>query len=131
MNRTKAKFFNGAPDGKHYWLTPPDLYAKLDAEFHFDFDPCPHPLPWNFDGLREEYGHRPSRSRTGRIPVKEVNVYKHFHHHFAGHSGITPVINALMFQDFLLLGALVLTFLGMYAFLCWVEAEDDEIWEEF
>src|SRR5262245_50685837 len=32
---------NGA-DGRHYWLTPPDLYAALDAEFGFTFDPCPH-----------------------------------------------------------------------------------------
>jgi hypothetical protein len=43
-------------DGKHYWLTPPDLYAKLDAEFHFDFDPCPYPLPEGFDGLTCEWG---------------------------------------------------------------------------
>lgn len=43
-------------DGKHYWLTPPDLYARLDAEFRFDFDPCPHPLPDGFDGLTCEWG---------------------------------------------------------------------------
>jgi hypothetical protein len=46
---------NGA-DGKHYWLTPPDLYAALDAEFHFDFDPCPFPLHPGFDGLTCEWG---------------------------------------------------------------------------
>ncbi len=23
------------------WATPPDVYAALDSEFHFDFDPCP------------------------------------------------------------------------------------------
>lgn len=43
-------------DGKHYWLTPPDLYARLDAEFHFDFDPCPFPKPEAFDGLTCEWG---------------------------------------------------------------------------
>lgn len=51
-----TKFGDGAPDGKHYWLTPPDLYAKLDAEFHFDFDPCPYPVPEGFDGLTCEWG---------------------------------------------------------------------------
>ena len=42
--------------GKHYWLTPDDLYKELDNEFHFDFDPCPYPKPDNFDGLLCEWG---------------------------------------------------------------------------
>jgi len=36
----------------------PDLYARLDAEFHFDFDPCPYPLPEGFDGLTCDWGRR-------------------------------------------------------------------------
>lgn len=43
-------------DGKHYWLTPPDLMERLDAEFHFDFDPCPYPKPDDFDGVTAEWG---------------------------------------------------------------------------
>lgn len=43
-------------DGKHYWLTPPAMYAALDAEFSFNFDPCPFPKPENFDGLSCEWG---------------------------------------------------------------------------
>lgn len=43
-------------DGKHYWMTPPDLYARLHAEFNFTFDPCPHPVPPGFDGLTCEWG---------------------------------------------------------------------------
>jgi hypothetical protein len=51
------KFHAGAAkDGKHYWLTPPELYAQLNAEFNFDFDPCPYPLPEGFDGLTCEWG---------------------------------------------------------------------------
>jgi len=51
------KFHRGSGvDGKHYWITPPELYAQLDSEFHFDFDPCPHPLPDGFDGLTCEWG---------------------------------------------------------------------------
>lgn len=43
-------------DGKHYWITPPDLYAALRAQYEFDFDPCPYPLPDGFDGLTAEWG---------------------------------------------------------------------------
>lgn len=51
------KFHQGnSNDGKHYWLTPPELYAELDKEFHFTFDPCPYPLPEGFDGLTCEWG---------------------------------------------------------------------------
>ena len=46
---------NGS-DGRHYWLTPPDLMEEQDAEFHFDFDPCPFPRPEDFDGLTAEWG---------------------------------------------------------------------------
>lgn len=47
---------NGA-DGKHYWLTPPEMLADLEAEFGGPFfDPCPFPLPERFDGLTCEWG---------------------------------------------------------------------------
>jgi len=59
MHPHENKFHAGnGGDGKHYWLTPPDLYAQLDAEFHFDFDPCPYPKPADFDGLTCEWGQR-------------------------------------------------------------------------
>ena len=43
-------------DGKHYWLTPPALYKKLNDQFEFDFDPCPFPKPDDFDGLTCKWG---------------------------------------------------------------------------
>lgn len=46
---------NGS-DGKHYWLTPPDLMRELHNEFGFDFDACPYPRPEDFDGLETEWG---------------------------------------------------------------------------
>ena len=57
MKPKDNKFHKGnSKDGKHYWLTPKDLYESLDNEFHFDFDPCPYPKPDDFDGLTNEWG---------------------------------------------------------------------------
>jgi hypothetical protein len=41
---------------KRYWLTPPELYKKLDQEFNFDFDPCPCPRPPNYNSLVIPWG---------------------------------------------------------------------------
>lgn len=58
MNKkTGTKFIDGnAIDGKHYWLTPPELMAKLTTEFDFNFDACPHPKPDSFNGLSCDWG---------------------------------------------------------------------------
>jgi hypothetical protein len=63
------KFHRGnGEDGKHYWLTPPDVYGPLDDEFGFDFDPCPYPLPAGFDGLTDDWG----RSNFANIPFGSI-----------------------------------------------------------
>lgn len=65
----KNKFHVGnGEDGKHYWLTPPDLYKELNEEFEFDFDPCPYPLPEGFDGLTCEWG----KSSYANIPFGSI-----------------------------------------------------------
>jgi hypothetical protein len=51
METKKGRDGNIASD---HWATPPDLYNKLDKEFHFDFDPCP--LHSTFDGTKVEWG---------------------------------------------------------------------------
>ena len=38
------------------YQTPKDLYARLDNQFHFDFDPCP--VNPTFDGLSLDWGER-------------------------------------------------------------------------
>lgn len=43
-------------DTRHYWLMPPDKMEPLQAEFNFDFDPCPFPRPEGFDGLEVDWG---------------------------------------------------------------------------
>jgi len=49
------QIFEQSP-GKRYWQTPPDMMATLQARF--DFDPCPHPRPDDFDGLLVDWGQR-------------------------------------------------------------------------
>ena len=39
-----------------FWITPPEMYNPLNAEFGFDFDACPFPRPEGFDGLTVEWG---------------------------------------------------------------------------
>jgi hypothetical protein len=43
-------------EGKHYWLTPPELMESLQKEFGFTFDACPYPRPEGFDGLTADWG---------------------------------------------------------------------------
>ena len=57
LDPSENKFARGnRGDGKHYWLTPPELFQKLSEEFNFNFDPAPHPKPEGFDGLTCEWG---------------------------------------------------------------------------
>jgi hypothetical protein len=50
-------FTNGnKADGKHYWLTPKEIMDPLQAEFNFNYDPCPFPKPESYDGLTAEWG---------------------------------------------------------------------------
>jgi hypothetical protein len=41
-----------------FWLTPPDMYERLNAEHTFDFDPCPCPRPEGYDSLIIPWGMR-------------------------------------------------------------------------
>jgi site-specific DNA-methyltransferase (adenine-specific) len=52
MNEQQIKLF--ASKKTDNWQTPKWLYDELDAEFQFDFDPCP--LNSTFDGLKCDWG---------------------------------------------------------------------------
>lgn len=41
---------------KRNWLIPPDVYQRLDEEFHFTFDPFPYPKPKDHDALKMDWG---------------------------------------------------------------------------
>ena len=73
----------GNEDRVGFWLTPPDLMARLQTEFNFDFDACPYPRPAGFDGLKEPWGQRtwvnpPFAHRAAWIPkaVREAEEGK-------------------------------------------------------
>ena len=52
-----SKFSDGDnTDGKHYWLTPPELMEQLNKRFKFTMDACPFPKPDDFDGLTDAWG---------------------------------------------------------------------------
>lgn len=55
-NHVRPKRFSSDAGPDDFWLTPPDVYAKLDDEFHFDFDPCPYPRPDGFNSLLIPWG---------------------------------------------------------------------------
>jgi len=38
------------------WKTPKAVYQMLDAEFHFDYDPCPANWDGVIDGLTTDWG---------------------------------------------------------------------------
>jgi hypothetical protein len=47
------------PGAEGFWLTPPETYAALNAQYGpFDFDPCPHPRPKGFNSLNIPWGRR-------------------------------------------------------------------------
>ena len=60
------------------WRTPAAAYQMLDAEFHFDFDPCP--LKPIYDGLEIAWGERnfvnpPYRREIGKWVKKGYEEY--------------------------------------------------------
>lgn len=64
---------------KDNWATPKDFYDKLDAEFHFDFDPCPFndgEITHENDGLLIEWGQRNYINPPYSRKLKEAFVRK-------------------------------------------------------
>lgn len=54
---------------KQDWKTPKEFYKGLDAEFHFDFDPCPtNPT---FDGLSIPW----KQSNFVNPPYKQIKLW--------------------------------------------------------
>lgn len=73
MDKNTIKLFGSKETDD--WCTPIDLYKSLDAEFHFDFDPCPFQA--TFDGLKTDWGKRcfinPPYSKVKEFLEKATN----------------------------------------------------------
>jgi len=52
----QTALMEGVDDKVGYWLTPPELFKRLNDEFNFNYDACPYPRPAGFNGLVEEWG---------------------------------------------------------------------------
>ena len=64
-------------DHKDDWATPVTFYSELNAEFDFDFDPCPfqHDIKkWN--GLEVDWGERNFVNPPYSLKLKEAFVKK-------------------------------------------------------
>ncbi len=61
------------------WATPKEVYDKLNAEFHFDFDPCPLNYQEKFrDGLEIEWGLNNFVNPPYSRKLKEAFIHKAF-----------------------------------------------------
>lgn len=85
------------------WCTPPDFFAELDREFHFELDPastdksakCAKHFTPDDDGLKQDWGGvlrvlqsaiRPSDRRLGTQGLRrkqEARHYRGYAHSFA------------------------------------------------
>lgn len=68
-------------NSNRFWITPPELYRRLDDEFHFDFDPCPYPRPEGYNSLILPWGYMnycnpPFRKKDGNIDGPTAFVRK-------------------------------------------------------
>lgn len=61
-------------DHSNDWETPPIIYDPLNAEFNFDFDPCP--LKSKIDGLQIEWGNSNFVNPPYSRDLKEAFVKK-------------------------------------------------------
>jgi len=116
-------------DRKKYWITPPELYDELNAEFGFDFDPCPYPYE-GVDGTEIEWGDvtycnppfRKADSENGKGPTDFIR--KAIEENKKGKT-VVITINTMSFINLLLEAGAEARSLGRVK---WLDAETGEPW---
>ena len=76
IGSSKPRIKNRNIDTHDNWQTPPQLYAKLNNEFNFDFDPCP--INPRFNGLNCEWKSRNYINPPYSRKLKEAFIRKAF-----------------------------------------------------
>ena len=117
---------------KKYWVTPPELYQRLNDEFHFDFDPCPYPLPENFNGVEISWGisnyvnppFRRADAMFGAGPT--MFVRKAIHEQQCGKSSVI-ILNTMSFINMLLEAGAECRSMGRVR---WLDAKTGEPWRK-
>jgi hypothetical protein len=113
---------------KRFWLTPPDLYAKLDNEFHFDFDPCPFPRPETFNGITVPWGYSnycnpPFRKSDGAFDAGPTAfIRKAIEEKREGKTSVI-VLNTMSYINLLIEAGAEFRSLGR---LCWLDCDTKE-----
>lgn len=92
-----AKTRDGSEPNDH-WRTPPHIYNALDAEFHFDFDPCP--LHATFDGLIIPWGQSNFVNPPYSRPGKSRFIHKAFAEWRLGKTCVLLIPSATSTEDF-------------------------------
>lgn len=91
---------------KDHWATPEDFYRKLDAEFSFDFDPCPYMHDVSkWDGLSIDWGKRNFVNPPYSRKLKDAFVKKAIQESNKGNICVMllPVsTSTVLFHDFIL-----------------------------
>jgi hypothetical protein len=119
-------------DRKKYWITPPELYKKLDDEFHFDFDPCPYPRIENFNGIsipwgKSNYVNPPFRKSDGAFGAGPTAfIHKAIIEQQKGRSSVI-IINTMSFINMLLDAGAECRSMGRVR---WLDAESGEPWKK-
>ena len=116
---------------KEYWITPPDLYKKLDEEFSFDFDPCPYPHKDGFDGTVVDWGHstylnppfRKSDGKFGKGPTAFIR--KAIEENKKGKT-VVILINTNAFINMLIEAGAEMRSMGRVK---WLDGKTNEAWK--
>ena len=89
------------------YATPPELYAELDKEFNFDFDPCPYnesPITPDTDGLLKDWGESNFVNPPYSLKLKERFVQRAIREQLKGKTSVflIPVsTSTALFHDYI------------------------------